>query len=138
MWCVSFLYICKHILYFEYCQLFVLFSHLGHGFEISFESGIFSSILFFCLFNCLYSDWDVYRNCSPDAYYYLLFQTYLIAYLLFLTIFSLAIILPVNFQGTQGLLKKEKMISKLKMMIFILGRSEQKFAHTTIANLPPK
>lgn len=49
------------------------------------------------------SDWDVYRNCSPDAYYYLLFQTYLIAYLMFLTIFSLAIILPVNFQGTQGL-----------------------------------
>jgi len=48
------------------------------------------------------SDWDVYRNCSPDAYYYLLFQTYLIVYLLFLTIFSLTIILPVNFQGTQG------------------------------------
>lgn len=48
------------------------------------------------------SDWDVYRNCSPDAYYYLLFHTYLIAYLLFVTIFSLTIILPVNFQGTQG------------------------------------
>ncbi|CAF0821295.1 unnamed protein product [Rotaria sordida] len=63
------------------------------------------------------SDWDVYRNCSPDAYYYLLFHTYLIAYLLFVTIFSLTIILPVNFQGTQGI-------------------SEQKFAHTTIANLP--
>ncbi|CAM4761485.1 unnamed protein product [Rotaria magnacalcarata] len=63
------------------------------------------------------SDWDVYRNCSPDAYYYLLFHTYLIAYLVFVTIFSLAIILPVNFQGTQGTIK-------------------QKFAHTTIANLP--
>ena len=48
------------------------------------------------------SDWDVYRNCSPDAYYYLLFHTYLIGYLLFVTIFSLTIILPVNFQGTQG------------------------------------
>ncbi|CAF1116912.1 unnamed protein product [Rotaria sp. Silwood1] len=63
------------------------------------------------------SDWDVYQNCSPDAYYYLLFHTYLIGYLLFVTIFSLAIIMPVNFQGTQGI-------------------TEQKFAHTTIANLP--
>ncbi|CAF2908321.1 unnamed protein product [Rotaria sp. Silwood2] len=71
-----------------------------------------------CLSNeDLYSDWDVYRNCSPDAYYYLLFHNYLIAYLLFVTIFSLSIIMPVNFQGTQGI-------------------SEQKFAHTTIANLP--
>ena len=50
----------------------------------------------------LISDWDVYQNCSPDAYYYLLFHTYLIGYLLFVTIFSLSIILPVNFQGTQG------------------------------------
>lgn len=50
----------------------------------------------------LHSDWDVYQNCSPDAYYYLLFHTYLIGYLLFVTIFSLSIILPVNFQGTQG------------------------------------
>ncbi|UJR16450.1 hypothetical protein I4U23_003352 [Adineta vaga] len=64
------------------------------------------------------SDWDVYRNCSPDAYYYLLFHTYLIGYLLFITIFSLTIILPVNFQGTQG-------------------TTEQKFAQSTIANLPP-
>ncbi|CAF3558098.1 unnamed protein product [Rotaria socialis] len=63
------------------------------------------------------SDWDVYQNCSPDAYYYLLFHTYLIVYLVFVTIFSLTIILPVNFQGTQG----------------TIG---QKFAHTTIANLP--
>ncbi|CAF1312263.1 unnamed protein product [Adineta steineri] len=64
------------------------------------------------------SDWDVYRNCSPDAYYYLLFHTYLITYLLFVTIFSLAIVLPVNFQGTQGTI-------------------EQRFAQSTIANLPP-
>ncbi|UJR30010.1 hypothetical protein I4U23_017555 [Adineta vaga] len=64
------------------------------------------------------TDWDVYQNCSPDAYYYLLFHTYLIGYLLFVTVFSLAIILPVNFQGNQG-------------------TREQKFAHTTIANLAP-
>ncbi|CAF1019943.1 unnamed protein product [Rotaria sordida] len=64
------------------------------------------------------TDWDIYKNCSVDAYYYLLFHTYLIVYLLFVTIFSLAVILPVNFQGTQG-------------------ANEQRFAHTTIANLSP-
>lgn len=36
-----------------------------------------------------------------------------------MTIFSLTIILPVNFRGNQG-------------------DTEQKFAHTTIANLPPE
>lgn len=52
----------------------------------------------------VFSDWDVYQTCSPDAYYYLLFHTYLIGYLVFVTVFSLAVILPVNFQGTQGLI----------------------------------
>ncbi|CAF1463102.1 unnamed protein product [Adineta steineri] len=42
------------------------------------------------------SDWDVYRDCSPDAYYYLLFHTYLITYLLFVTIFSLATVLTAS------------------------------------------
>jgi hypothetical protein len=83
------------------------------------------------------SDWDVYRNCSPDAYYYLLFHTYLIAYLLFVTIFSLTIILPVNFQGTQGNWKINPQLL-CHERCFLLGTKEQKFAHTTIANLPPK
>ncbi|CAF2776257.1 unnamed protein product [Rotaria sp. Silwood2] len=65
------------------------------------------------------TDRDIYKNCSVDAYYYLLYHTYLIVYLLFVMIFSLAVILPVNFQGT-------------------LGGSKQTFAHTTIANLSPK
>ncbi|CAF4558903.1 unnamed protein product, partial [Rotaria sp. Silwood1] len=61
---------------------------------------------------------DIYKNCSVDAYYYLLFHTYLIIYLIFVTLFSLAVILPVNFQGRQG-------------------TNEEKFAQTTIGNLSP-
>ncbi|CAF1239861.1 unnamed protein product [Adineta ricciae] len=91
------------------------------------------------------TDWDVYQNCSPDAYYYLLFHTYLIAYLLFVTIISLAIILPVNFQGNQDLNIQLKEVAYVREMtnlcilstVLYLGTSEQKFAHTTIANLPP-
>ncbi|CAM4800638.1 unnamed protein product [Rotaria magnacalcarata] len=64
------------------------------------------------------TDSDIYRHVSVDAYYYLLFHTYLIFYLLFVTIFSLVVILPVNIQGTQGTI-------------------EEKFALTTIGNLSP-
>ncbi|CAF3349060.1 unnamed protein product [Rotaria socialis] len=64
------------------------------------------------------TDSDIYRHVSVDAYYYLLFHTYLIFYLLFVTIFSLVVILPVNIQGTQE-------------------TSEEKFALTTIGNLSP-
>jgi hypothetical protein len=70
----------------------------------------------------LFSDWDVYQNCSPDAYYYLLFHNYLIYYLLFVTIFSLAIILPVNFQGTQGL---EDLMNNIKIMKICFYRKQR-------------
>ncbi|CAF3617218.1 unnamed protein product, partial [Rotaria sordida] len=83
------------------------------------------------------TDWDIYKNCSVDAYYYLLFHTYLIVYLLFVTIFSLAVILPVNFQGTLGLdTKKTTSLININYVLF-LGANEQRFAHTTIANLSP-
>ncbi|CAF4071306.1 unnamed protein product [Adineta steineri] len=65
------------------------------------------------------SDWDVYRDCSPDAYYYLLFHNYLITYLLFVTIFSLATVLPVRLLGIQR-------------------TNEQRFAQSNVANLPPE
>ena len=54
----------------------------------------------------MFSDWDIYRYCSPDAYYYLLFHSYLIFYLLFVTIFSIIIILPINIRGRHGIGKR--------------------------------
>lgn len=53
-----------------------------------------------------------------------------------MTIFSLAVILPVNFQGKQGLTKENNFI-KINKILYLEIRAE-KFAHTTIANLSPE
>jgi len=55
---------------------------------------------------------------GPDAVQYLRFQKYIIIYILFTTVISLTVILPLNFQGTQ------------------LGNATD-FGHTTLANLNP-
>jgi hypothetical protein len=48
-----------------------------------------------------------------------------------------AIIFPVNFQGTQGSRDLINAIKDNKNLHF-LGGKEEKFAHTTIANLSPE
>ena len=53
-----------------------------------------------------------------------------------MTIFSLAVILPVNIQGKQGF-KCQKNLNK-NNYILLLGTSEEKFALTTIGNLSPE
>ena len=55
---------------------------------------------------------------GSDAVQYLRFQKYIIIYVIFITMVSLVIILPLNFQGTQ------------------LGDATD-FGHTTLANLNP-
>jgi len=55
---------------------------------------------------------------GPDAVQYLRFQKYILIFIFLITIVSLAVILPLNFQGTQ------------------LGNTTD-FGHTTLANLNP-
>jgi hypothetical protein len=81
------------------------------------------------------SDWDVYRHCSADAYYYLLFQTYLIVYLLFVSVVCLTVVLPVNFHGRQGASHRTATRRRSSTFASHLGTNERKFARTTIANL---
>ncbi len=47
-------------------------------------------------------DEEIIKNKGSDAFQYLLFQRYLIYYLIFLTIICLTIILPINKQGNSG------------------------------------
>lgn len=49
-----------------------------------------------------FSDQQIYRRCSTDAFFYLLFQKYLIFYLVLVTIFSLGVILPLNLSSSQS------------------------------------
>ncbi|XP_078714704.1 mechanosensitive cation channel TMEM63B-like isoform X1 [Lampetra fluviatilis] len=62
-------------------------------------------------------DDEVKYKCGADAVHYLSFQRHIIALLVVASIFSLAIILPVNFSGN------------------LLGNSPTNFGRTTIANL---
>lgn len=64
------------------------------------------------------TDQQILRRNGPDAVQYLSFQRYIILYMVILTIISVGIILPVNFQGT-------------------LEGDSKVFGHTTISNLPP-
>lgn len=59
----------------------------------------------------------IFSRCGPDASHYLSFQTQLLLLMSIITLFSLVVILPINFQGT------------------LLG-DKTTFGHTTIGNLP--
>lgn len=61
-------------------------------------------------------DSDILRKCGSDAIQYITFQRYILLYVLIVCICSTAIIIPVNFTGTN------------------IGNSTD-FGHTTIANL---
>ncbi|XP_056631293.1 calcium permeable stress-gated cation channel 1 [Diorhabda sublineata] len=60
---------------------------------------------------------QIYSRCGPDASHYLSFQIQLFFLMLVITIFSICVVLPINFQGT------------------LLG-DKTTFGHTTIGNLP--
>lgn len=61
-------------------------------------------------------DRDIVKKCGKDALHYLTFQRYLLLYLVIICVLSTAIIVPVNFTGTN------------------IGTSTD-FGHTTLANL---
>ncbi|XP_059482443.1 CSC1-like protein 2 isoform X2 [Neocloeon triangulifer] len=63
-------------------------------------------------------DDDILRKSGPDAIQYLSFQRHVIFYMIIVTFISLAIVLPINFQGT-------------------LQGDEKTFGHTTVSNLSP-
>lgn len=44
-------------------------------------------------------DKHINEKCGKDAIYYLVFQRYLIVYIIFVTVVSLAVILPINLYG---------------------------------------
>lgn len=58
----------------------------------------------------------IYTRCGPDASHYLSFQQQLLLLMTAITVFSICVILPINFQGT-------------------LQGDKTTFAHTTISNL---
>ncbi|XP_066255227.1 calcium permeable stress-gated cation channel 1 [Euwallacea similis] len=60
----------------------------------------------------------IYARCGPDALHYLSFQKHLLILFTIITVFSIAVILPVNFQGT-------------------LEGNSTTFGHTTLSNLGP-
>ncbi|XP_050314173.1 calcium permeable stress-gated cation channel 1 [Anthonomus grandis grandis] len=60
----------------------------------------------------------IYARCGPDASHYLSFQKHLLILFTVISIFSIAVILPVNFQGT-------------------LEGNSTTFGHTTLSNLGP-
>ncbi|XP_037072136.1 calcium permeable stress-gated cation channel 1-like isoform X2 [Pollicipes pollicipes] len=63
-------------------------------------------------------DDDILRKCGSDAVQYLSFQRHIMVYLSIVTLISIGIVLPVNFQGK-------------------LEGKEKDFGHTTITNLDP-
>ncbi|XP_060537131.1 calcium permeable stress-gated cation channel 1 [Cylas formicarius] len=60
----------------------------------------------------------IYSRCGPDAAHYLSFQKQLLLLFTIITLFSICVILPVNFQGT-------------------LEGNKTTFGHTTLSNLGP-
>ncbi|KAL1492763.1 hypothetical protein ABEB36_010965 [Hypothenemus hampei] len=60
----------------------------------------------------------IYARCGPDALHYLSFQKHLLILFAIITVFSIGVILPVNFQGT-------------------LEGNSTTFGHTTLSNLGP-
>lgn len=66
-----------------------------------------------------FRDDDILRKSGSDAIQYLSFQRHIIFYMIIVTFISLAIVLPINFQGN-------------------LQGDEKTFGHTTISNLDPK
>ncbi|CAH1103129.1 unnamed protein product [Psylliodes chrysocephalus] len=59
----------------------------------------------------------IYSRCGPDASHYLSFQEQLLLLMTVITLFSICVVLPINFQGT-------------------LQGDKTTFGHTTIGNLP--
>nr|KAG5698090.1 hypothetical protein BaRGS_031780 [Batillaria attramentaria] len=76
------------------------------------DKGIFRWIIAFVKLK----DIDILHKCGRDAVQYLSFQRYLLVYVCIITIISITVILPVNFQGN------------------LLGNATE-FGHTTIGNL---
>ena len=57
---------------------------------------VFTVLLFYC------RDSDIAKKCGHDAVQYLTFQRYLLLYLVVICVLSTAIIVPVNFTGTNS------------------------------------
>ena len=51
---------------------------------------------------CYFRDAHILQKCGPDAVQYLKFQRYLMVYMAIVTVLSIAVILPCNFQGDLG------------------------------------
>lgn len=83
--------------------------------HLLFDTGTFSWIP--ALFKI--KDEHVRRKSGPDAVHYLSFQRHIIAYMSVVCVIGIAVVLPINFQGT-------------------LEGDHQKFGHTTISNLSPR
>ena len=54
-------------------------------------------ICFVCV--CVYRDSEILEKCGRDAVQYLSFQRYLLVYIAVITVISVGVILPINFQG---------------------------------------
>ncbi|KAL8602470.1 hypothetical protein ACOMHN_063337 [Nucella lapillus] len=76
------------------------------------DKGIFRWIITFIKLK----DIDILHKCGRDAMQYLSFQRYLLVYITIITVISIAVILPINFQGN------------------LLGNATE-FGYTTIGNL---
>ncbi|CAL4071629.1 unnamed protein product, partial [Meganyctiphanes norvegica] len=84
-------------------------------FNIHIDKGMFSWIP--ALFKI--KEEHILAKSGRDAVQYLSFQQHLIVYMMIVTVISIVIVLPINFQGT-------------------LQGGEKDFGHTTLANLDPK
>ncbi|XP_025105358.1 CSC1-like protein 2 isoform X4 [Pomacea canaliculata] len=76
------------------------------------DKGVFRWIVAFVMLK----DTDIFHKCGRDAVQYLSFQRHLLVYVTVITVISVGVVLPVNFQGN------------------LLGNATE-FGHTTIGNL---
>lgn len=77
---------------------------------------IFEGLSWLCL---IYRDEQILAKSGKDAVQYLSFQRHMVVYLMIVCVISIAIVLPINFQGT-------------------LEGGPKEFGHTTMANLDPQ
>ncbi|XP_063242767.1 calcium permeable stress-gated cation channel 1 isoform X2 [Bacillus rossius redtenbacheri] len=84
----------------------------------SVDSSLHTDKGFCSLFSCSLRDENILHKCGPDAVQYLSFQRHILFLMSVITVVSVGIVLPVNFQG-------------------LLQGNETTFGHTTLSNLDP-
>ncbi|RWS26164.1 hypothetical protein B4U80_10297 [Leptotrombidium deliense] len=78
-------------------------------------------------------DEQIYQLKGRDAVQYLIFQRYIIYFLLLLTFVATVIVLPINLQGTEG--KPEFYLITVTIAEYA-AKESQYFARTTLVNVP--